>query len=88
MRGQAELLTQVTGVFKLSEEQASRLNRRRDPARDVKVMATESAPMRPPQKEWMHRQYNQPGRVARQRLRTSRRRQKTVSGKNFDSHTP
>ena len=52
MRGQAELLTQVTGVFKLSEEQASRLNRRRDPARDVKAMATDSVPMRPPQKEW------------------------------------
>ena len=33
MRSQAQLLTQMAGVFKLSEENASRLNRRRDPGR-------------------------------------------------------
>ena len=33
MRTQAQLLTQMSGVFKLNEEDASRLNRRRDPER-------------------------------------------------------
>ena len=42
MRTQAQLLTQMSGVFKLNEDDASRLNRRRDPGR-VPAAAAQAA---------------------------------------------
>ena len=42
MRSQAQLLTQMAGVFKLNDGDASRLNRRRDPARDPKTTSKEA----------------------------------------------
>jgi methyl-accepting chemotaxis protein len=39
MRSQAQLLSQVASVFKLDNEYAARLNRRRDPARDPRAVS-------------------------------------------------
>ena len=43
MRTQAQLLTQMSGVFKLNENDASRLNRRRDPERGPAAVAKAAA---------------------------------------------
>ena len=61
MRTQAQMLTQMSAVFKLNEDDASRLNRRRDPGRTPKVVpqsakasgakAARSASANPPKQE-------------------------------------